>query len=341
MLEPFPDSQPEPLVVAGGARLSPTTLTLAFRPPYDWDALIGFLGPRAIPGVEAVRSGVYSRTIAINGAHGWISIRPAEPPAALLATIHFPLAEALPLIAGRIRHLFDLDADPALIAAHLSTDPVMADLVAARPGMRVPGAWDPFELAVRAIFGQQITVARATGLAGKLVALAGMRLPGPPDRSLDDLTHLFPTPSAILRIDDLGLALGIPRARAAFLTALAKAALADPDLFAATGNLDQSVAALCTIKGIGEWTAQYIAMRALHLPDAFPHSDIGLIRALQTGDRRPTPKEVLTRGEAWRPWRAYATLHLWLSESSGPRRTTRRKNDGGRKRDGRRSRVAR
>lgn len=314
---------PTPAPTPHSASAPPTTLTLPLRPPFDWGGLIGFLGPRAVPGVETVHSGAYSRTIAINRAHGWISIRPADPPTALLATIHFPLAEALPLVVGRIRHLFDLDADPAPIAAHLSLDPVLADLVAARPGIRVPGAWDPFELAVRAIFGQQITVARATQLAGKLVALAGTPLPAPTGHAPDGLTHLFPAPAAILEIDDLAVALGIPRARARFLTALAEAALADPDLFAA-GNLHQSVARLCGIKGIGEWTAQYIAMRALHLPDAFPHSDIGLIRALQIGDRRPTPKEVLTRGEAWRPWRAYATLHLWLSDSSGPRPTSRR-----------------
>ncbi|MGH7191770.1 MAG: DNA-3-methyladenine glycosylase family protein, partial [Acetobacteraceae bacterium] len=310
MLEPMADSEreallpppaPAPPVLATAPAASPVTLTLPFKPPYDWDALIGFLGPRAIPGVECVRSGQYLRTIALGDARGWISVRPAESPAALLATIQFPHPAALPLIAGRIRHLFDLDADPALIAAKLSADPMMARLVAARPGLRVPGAWDAFELAVRAILGQQVSVARATILAGKLVALSGTALKLPSGAGFDGLTHLFPRPAAVAAVADpktppgvaMGVALGMPRARAASITALAQAVGADPDLLAPAETLDRSVARLRALPGIGEWTAQYIAMRALHWPDAFPHSDIGLIRALQTGDRRPTPEEVL------------------------------------------------
>lgn len=327
MLEPFADSRREPLLPpaapATPPAASPVTLTLPFKPPYDWDALIGFLGPRAIPGVECVRSGAYFRTIAVDGVQGWISVRPAESPGALLATVQLPRPEALPLIVTRIRHLFDLDADPARIAEKLSADPIMAPLLAARPGLRVPGAWDAFELAVRAILGQQVSVARATALAGKLVALAGTALPRPAGAPCDGLTHLFPQPSAVAGIADLeiplGAALGMPRARAASIIALAEAVRADPQVLAPAETLDRSVARLCALPGIGEWTAQYIAMRALHWPDAFPHSDIGLIRALHTGERRPTPEEVLARARAWRPWRAYAALHLWFSDSAAAR----------------------
>ncbi|MGH7051036.1 MAG: DNA-3-methyladenine glycosylase family protein [Acetobacteraceae bacterium] len=333
MLEPFADSEREPLLPSAAPATPPSappvTLTLPFKPPYDWDALIGFLGPRAIPGVECVRSGAYLRTIALSGARGWISVRPAEPASALLATIQFPCPEALPLIAGRIRHLFDLDADPALITEKLALDPMMAGLVAARPGLRVPGAWDAFELAVRAIFGQQVSVSRATVLAGKLVALSGTALPRPSGAPLDGLTHLFPQPAAIAGITDLGAALGMPRARAASITALARVVIADPDLLTPAETLDRSVARLRALPGIGEWTAQYIAMRALHWSDAFPHSDIGLIRALQTGERRPTPEEVLARAHAWRPWRAYAALHLWFSDSATARLTGPERGNAG------------
>ncbi|MGH7086244.1 MAG: DNA-3-methyladenine glycosylase family protein [Acetobacteraceae bacterium] len=341
MLEPMTDSEREPLLPppapAAPPAAAPVTLTLAFKPPYDWNALIGFLEPRAIPGVECVRSGAYLRTIALGGARGWLSVRPAESAAALLATIQFPHPAALPLIAGRIRHLFDLDADPALIAEKLSADPMMARLAAARPGLRVPGAWDAFELAVRAILGQQVSVARATILAGKLVALSGTALPRASAAPFDVLTHLFPRPGAVAAIADpktppgvaMGVALGMPRARAASITALAQAVGADPDLLAPAETLDRSVARLRALPGIGEWTAQYIAMRALHWSDAFPHSDIGLIRALQTGERRPTPEEVLARAHAWRPWRAYAALHLWFSDSATARLTGPERGNAG------------
>jgi AraC family transcriptional regulator of adaptative response / DNA-3-methyladenine glycosylase II len=207
--------------------------------------------------------------------------------------------------------VFDLAADPAAIGEHLARDPVLAAMVARRPGLRAPGAWDGFELAIRAILGQQITVVAARGLAAKLVATYGQPLPE--DLASEGLTHVFPTPQQLSGADFA--ALGMPKSRAAALTAMTQAVAADPLIFGPKRTLEEAVAALKALPGIGEWTAQYIAMRELREPDAFPAADIGLMRALadETG-KRPTPAELSARAEAWRPWRAYAALHLWSSE---------------------------
>jgi AraC family transcriptional regulator of adaptative response / DNA-3-methyladenine glycosylase II len=197
-----------------------------------------------------------------------------------------------------------------MIGAHLAQDPVLAPLVSARPGLRVPGAWDGFELAVRAIFGQQITVLAATKLLGKLVLAHGAVLPEEM-RGIDGLTHVFPSPACLAGVD---LGLGMPRARLTAVTSLATALVADPAIFSPGASLDAAIAKLRALPGIGEWTAQYIAMRELREPDAFPAADIGLMRALAMPDgQRPTPSELLTLAERWRPWRAYAALHLWAS----------------------------
>ncbi len=288
------------------------TLKLAYKPPYDWDALVAFLGRRAIPGVEAVSAGRYARTVSVGGASGLIAVRPLAG-AQLAVEIWFPNLSALPAIIARIRRVFDLAADPQAIGAHLSHDPILAPLVAARPGLRAPGAWDGLELAVRAILGQQITVKGATALAGKLTAAHGHPLPAALAGRIEGLTHLFPTAEA-LACADLAT-LGMPGARARALSAMAAAAAADPQLFGVRRSLDEATAALKALPGIGEWTAQYIALRLLREPDAFPHGDIGLMRALADAEgRRPTPAQLLARAEAWRPWRAYAALHLWASE---------------------------
>jgi AraC family transcriptional regulator of adaptative response / DNA-3-methyladenine glycosylase II len=285
------------------------TLALPYAPPYDWAAMLAFLGARAIPGVEHVADGRYCRTIAIEG---WVEVAPVIDRAALRATIRFPSLKALPSIVARLRRVLDLNADIRAIAAHLAADLSLAPLVAARPGLRVPGAWDGFELAVRAVLGQQITVSAATGLAGKLVRAHGTPL------ALADapagLTHAFPRPETVAKADLA--ALGMPGARAKALSALAAMTAADPQLFAAGRELEETIARLRELPGIGEWTAQYIAMRGLREPDAFPAADIGLLRAMEdeTG-RRPTPAELLARAEAWRPWRAYAALHLWAADT--------------------------
>ena len=285
---------------------SAITLTLAYAAPYDWPAMIEFLAARAIPGVEVVLPDRYRRTIELNGCHGILDVAPMRRRNALAATIHFPDVRALPAIIGRIRNLFDLGSDVAAIDAQLAEDPLLARLVAARPGLRVPGAWDPFEFALRAVLGQQITVTAARKLAGELVAAHGEPLASGPDGGL---TTVFPRPERLATAD---LALGMPRARIATLRGIAVAVVADPHLFDGGGDLDAKLARLRALPGIGEWTAQYIAMRALREPDAFPAADIGLLRAMTGCDGvRPTPAAVLARAERWRPWRAYAAQHLW------------------------------
>ncbi len=306
--------------LAGDA--SAIELLLSYRPPYDWAAMTAFLAARAIPGVEVVAAGAYRRTITLAGAVGSIAVATAPGRHALRATIRFPRLDALPAIIARIRRVFDLGADPVAIGAHLARDPTLGALVAARPGLRVPGAWDGFEIAVRAILGQQITVAAATRLAGKLVAAFGEPLPS---RSLPGLSHVFPPPERLAGADVA--AIGMPRARAAAIAGLAAAAAADPELFYASRDLGEAAARLRALPGIGEWTAQDIAMRGLRETDAFPAADIGLLRAMADEQgRRPTPQELLARAEAWRPWRAYAALHLWAAEAAAaqlPSRLTR------------------
>jgi len=228
-------------------------------------------------------------------------------------TVRFPRLDALPTIISRVRAVFDLAADPEAIAEHLADDPVLAPMVAARPGLRVPGAWDGFELAVRAILGQQITVVAATRLAGRIVEAWGEPLPETAS-GIAGLTHIFPTPERLAHADIA--ALGMPRSRGAALNGMAAAVRDDPKIFGPQRGLDEAIAQLKGLAGVGEWTAQYIAMRQLREPDAFPAADVGLMRALTGPDgARPSPVQLLGRAERWRPWRAYAALHLWTSLS--------------------------
>ncbi|MCJ2072281.1 DNA-3-methyladenine glycosylase 2 family protein [Methylobacterium sp. J-030] len=288
----------------------PADLRLAYRPPYDWAAIRAFLAKRAIPGVEATDpAAAYARTVSVAGRHGLVTVEPGVD--GLCATLRGIEASDAPTITGRLRRLFDCDADPAAIAECLAGDPVLAPLVAARPGLRLPGAWDPFETGCRAILGQQVSVAAAIGLAGKLVAAFGTPLAEP----FGGLTHVFPAPADLIEAD-VALALNMPRARGAAIRALAAAALADPDLFAPAESLEAAVLRFTAIRGIGPWTAQYIAMRVLKLPDALPVGDVGLLRALATATGRPSAAELLAQAEAWRPYRAYAAQHLWAADEA-------------------------
>ncbi len=285
-------------------------LDLDLRLPYDWKSINDFLAARAIPGVEVVEDDRYRRTIDLGGRHGTIEARPIRGRDFLAVTIQFSDATAQPAIVRRIRRVFDLDADVRAIAAHLATDPLLVPLVTARPGLRVPGAWDGFELAVRAMLGQQITVSGARRLIGRLVEAHGepFRASGAGDGR--GLSAVFPTPERVAAAD-LAL-LGMPRARAAAISRMAAVAATDSDLFRQDGSLDAAIARLTALPGVGNWTAHYVAMRALREPDAFPAADVGLLRAMTGPDGlRPTPAELLARAEAWRPWRAYAAQHLW------------------------------
>jgi AraC family transcriptional regulator of adaptative response / DNA-3-methyladenine glycosylase II len=282
-------------------------LLLRYRPPYDWPAMLEFLRRRAISGIEHVTADGYSRSVQLDRVQGTVAVQPASGNA-LRATVRFPKLSVLPAIIARLRRVFDLAADPLAIAAHLAKDPTLAELVKARPGLRVPGAWDGFEMAIRAVLGQQITVSAAVRLAARLVATYGERLAEPDG----DLTHVFPRPERLAGADLTTL--GMPRGRAKALSAVAAAVIAEPHLFDATRALDDAVRRLRSIHGVGEWTAQYIALRQLREPDAFPAADIGLMRAIACRERRErSASELLERADSWRPWRAYAAQHLWAS----------------------------
>jgi AraC family transcriptional regulator of adaptative response / DNA-3-methyladenine glycosylase II len=297
---------PRELRRATGSATSRLTLRLPYRPPYDWAGVLAFLAPRAIPGVESVEDGVYRRTISLEGTQGVVEIGAAAD-ACLLATITVDRLPALSVVAGRLRHLFDLDADPEPIAAHLGGDSALASRLAAHAGLRVPGAWDAFELAVRAILGQQVSVAAASTLAGRLAATFGEQLSGP---TSGGLRVLFPGPKALAHADLSSI--GLPGARASAISSLAAAVMRDPALLRTTDFVEQSVARLLALPGIGEWTGAYIAMRALREPDAFPANDLGLLRAMRRLLAKPSPAVLLRRAERWRPWRAYAAVLLWL-----------------------------
>ncbi|MGY2189718.1 DNA-3-methyladenine glycosylase 2 [compost metagenome] len=282
-------------------------LLLGFEPPYDWPAMLGFLSARAIVGLETVADGVYSRSIGLNGAHGTLSIQPATADS-LELTLDFPDPTAVPEIIARVRRMFDLDAELATIHRHLAVDPLLARLIEERPGLRVPGTWDGLELAIRAVLGQQITVGAAIRLAGKLLAQYGAPLASP----RDGLTHVFPE-AAFLAVADLAT-LGMPKSRGRTLSGVAQALLDDPLLF--EPGREGGVARLLALHGIGDWTAQYIALRQLRDMDGFPNGDVGLINALAALEAGPvTAKQLLARAEAWRPHRGYAAQLLWTSLS--------------------------
>jgi len=284
------------------------TFELSFRPPYDWASLIGFLGARSVGRVEEVESSSYRRIarIAQDGrAHtGWVEITPHQHKPVLRVEVSASLAKTLPPLLSRVKHLMDLSCNPMEI--HEALGP----LAALRPGLRVPGAFDGFEIAVRAVLGQQVSVAAARTLAGRFVAAFG----SPVDSPFAALSAAFPTPEGIagLAVTDVSR-LGVLPSRARTIIELA-GALARGEV-----RLDPSVGVTATLErlrsipGIGEWTAQYIAMRALAWPDAFPHPDLGVMKAL----RETSARRVLTAAERWRPWRAYAVMHLWAAHGLG------------------------
>jgi AraC family transcriptional regulator, regulatory protein of adaptative response / DNA-3-methyladenine glycosylase II len=293
----------------------PLTIRLPYRPPFDWQALMRFFAARVTPGVEAVRGGAYHRTVAIDGTVGAITVEPAPHGTALLLRLRLTECASALEVVERVRRVFDLDADPLQIAGHLARSPALRTLVVAAPGMRVPGAWDPFELAVRGILGQQVTVSTATTLAGRLANAFGVAVD-----CGDGLTRLFPRPEDLADADVASI--GIPRTRADTVRALAAAVARGEPVFDASRGCDAAVERLCALPGIGAWTAQYIAMRGLAEPDAFPAADLGVRKALGNGAGPLSAAGVERLSQAWRPWRAYAVMHLWASLHDPERRAT-------------------
>ncbi|HWF59787.1 MAG TPA: AlkA N-terminal domain-containing protein [Nitrospira sp.] len=277
---------------------------LSFRPPYDWPAMRTFLGARAVAGVEIFDGLCYRRTVRVASEGkdhlGWVEIGLSPKKPALHVVVSSSLARVLPPLLGRIKALMDLSCNPAEVAS------VLGELAQRRPGMRVPGAFDGFEVAVRAIVGQQVTVVAARTIAGRLAVAIGDPIQTP----FETLTTVFPSAARVAGVT-VGLiaGLGMPAARARTVIALARA-VADGDLILTPhADLDATLERLRRLPGVGEWTAQYIAMRALAWPDAFPHTDLGVMKVL----KEKSARRVLEAGEAWRPWRAYAVMQLWHS----------------------------
>ena len=291
---------------------SAINLKLPFSPPYNWEAITRFMAARAIPGVEVVSIESYQRTITLDGQHGIVEVRPVSGQNYLMATIYFPKVAALSRIVERLRQLFDLSANVARITSHLQNDPYLKSAVTTLPGLRVPGTWDAFELACRAILGQQISVAAATTLAGRLVQQYGQPLEGEGLPVIPGLDRVFPRPAVVAEADLTSL--GLPHTRAASLKGLAQAVAHDAQSWYGPPSLTGAIKHLCKLPGIGEWTAHYIAMRALREPDAFPATDLGLLRAMAAREQPMKSARLLELAEAWRPWRAYAALYLWLAE---------------------------
>ncbi|AFM24614.1 DNA-3-methyladenine glycosylase 2 [Desulfomonile tiedjei] len=289
-----------------GDELFRCTLTLSYRPPFDWQRMLEFFELRAIPGVEWVANGAYHRTIRINETTGMISVAPSPKGNALLLTVALSDSRDLMSIVERVRRMFDLDANMAAIHEVLTADAVLEKSVRKHPGLRLPGIWDPFEAAVRAVLGQQVSVKGARTLIGRIVAKTAPRFESPDFRNL---THFFPTAHE-LNTRDLG-AIGMPESRVRSLQALAEEVDRENLFFVVKESLSDFIEKLTRIPGIGDWTAQYIAMRAMGEPDAFPAGDLGIVKAMRQADKRLTVKEIRQRAETWRPWRAYATMYLW------------------------------
>jgi AraC family transcriptional regulator of adaptative response / DNA-3-methyladenine glycosylase II len=295
----------------GGAESAPETivLQLAYRPPFDWAGMLAFLAARAFRGAEWVGDDEYMRTMRVGEHSGWVRVRHVPKKRSLLVELTHSLTPALPAVLERLRNLFDLRARPDVIDAHLSLDARLARCVAENPGLRVPGTVDGFELAVRAILGQQVTVKGATTLAGRFVEAFGAPISTPHA----ELTRLSPTPDRVAAADPEEMArLGIVRSRARSIVVLAGEVASGRLRLDGSADPDATIARLIALPGIGPWTAQYIAMRALRSPDAFPKEDLVLRNRL--GGLSAAGAEALSR--SWQPWRSYATLHLWRSRES-------------------------
>jgi len=296
------------------------SVRLPWRSPYNWQGIANFLADRATPGVEQLVDGRYFRTISIGGEAGVIECRADAADGSLRLSVHGVTTQSLLQLVQRVREMFDLDAPVNDIAAVLAADAELAALLRARPGIRVPGAWDGFELTVRAILGQQISVKAATTLAGRIAQHYGEVVTVPATIRTESgalrLERMFPTPQKLARAQFRDM--GIVGSRADTIRRVAQAVCNGSLVFDQAQHPEEFCRALTAIKGIGDWTAQYVALRALKYPDAFPAADLGLLQAIGVSGTSGI-KILRSRAEAWRPWRGYAALLLWgsLANSGG------------------------
>lgn len=288
-------------------------LRLAYRPPYDWATLLRYLKGRAMPSLEHIDlvQQSYQRAVSVAGKTGWMRVTHLPQNHQLSLEVSSTLSSVLMPLLAKVRSQFDLEANPTVIAAHLATDPLLCAQIERTPGLRVPGAFDAFELAIRAILGQQVSVAGATTVSGRLVRAFGE----PVNTPWPEVSMRFPSPQtlAAASIEEIAT-IGIPKTRAATIQGFASFAAAGGLDMPPGASLEDCVADLKKLPGIGEWTAQYIAMRALRFPNAFPAGDLGLQKAAaQAPEERCSEKQLFARSLAWSPWRSYAALLLWES----------------------------
>lgn len=281
------------------------SLYLRYLPPWDWQQFHQYFALRLLPGVEALEAHRYSRSVRMGDRCGWFCVSPLPDQAQLELQISDNLIEQTPSLSARIRKMFDLDADPAVLLEHFAGDPLLGPVVASNPGLRLPTAFDPFEQSVRAIVGQQVSVRAAVTITRRLVERLGEPLPQGPH----GLCRLFPTAAAVAEasLENIGMPGKRVLALQRFAAAVAEGAL---HLHVEAGA-DELVRRLCELPGIGPWTAEYIALRGFGEPDAFPAADLGLLKAPLWGAETPSAKALQIRAEAWRPWRAYAAAHIW------------------------------
>ena len=284
---------------------------LAYVPPYDWASMRAWLAARALPGVEVVTADGYSRTGRIGEAFVLVDVTHVASESAFDVAVTGDRPLDVDDIRARLVRVLDLDRDPVAMTACTADDPWLASLCAKHAGLRIPGGWDPFELGCRAVLGQQVSVTAARQLVTTLADICGTSLPD--EIASGDERRCFPLPAAVVDADLTRLRM--PGARKATVQALAAAALA-PDFFDASLDLPAAIARLRGVKGIGDWTAHYIALRALRHPDAFPASDAGLLRGAAMAGQRPSPAMLLARAEAWRPHRAFAAQLLWAVDAA-------------------------
>ena len=282
-------------------------LTLRYTPPYSWFWTRNYFRTRALRNVELVSDHRYQRSFELNGRGGYLIVEHLPDQSAFRVDIVYPELSALAVIVSRVRQMLDLDCNMQSINQSLKQDGRLLGPVRENPGIRIPGCWDPFELAIRAILGQQVSVEGGTTLASRLVRKLGRPLAGAPE----GLSLLFPRPEDIAAADLSDI--GIPRSRQELLKSFSARAMKDPDFLRRPAQLEDVVQNLCALKGIGPWTANYIAMRGLREPDAFPVNDLGLIKALGLEQNSKSSLGMLQIAEKWRPFRGYATMYLWSS----------------------------
>jgi AraC family transcriptional regulator of adaptative response / DNA-3-methyladenine glycosylase II len=267
-----------------------------------------FLGKRAIPGVEAVSRRTYTRSVEIEGRAGMIEVCKDPDRDSILLHIRIPQPGNLLVVVERIRRIFDLSADPLEIHSQLSRDRRLHRFLSRCPGLRVPGAWDGFEVSVRAILGQHISVKAANKIAGRLVQRHGKRMDYPCG---DGVGYLFPSAETLAAADISGL--GLTTARCRTVGELARAVLNGTICFDSSIDNNEFLKRLTSLPGVGHWTGQYILMRTQRDPDAFPASDLGLLRAAADAGIADSEASLLREAESWRPWRSYAAMHLWMN----------------------------